>query len=122
VWPKLTVEPRKYRLRLLNGCDSRFLAVQFLVAANLNSKDATGPLLPFTVIGSDQSLGQPTTKTTLLFEPGSRYDIIFDFKPFENKRIIMKNIGGDEPFGTYCRSIRSERRKVRFWIDVLTTI
>jgi spore coat protein A len=24
-WPKLTVEARKYRLRILNGSDSRFL-------------------------------------------------------------------------------------------------
>ena len=29
IWPKMDVEPRNYRLRLLNGCDSRFLAVQF---------------------------------------------------------------------------------------------
>jgi FtsP/CotA-like multicopper oxidase with cupredoxin domain len=35
----------------------------------------------------------------LLSEPGSRYDIIFDFKGLEGKRIIMENIGGDEPFG-----------------------
>ena len=24
-WPRLNVEPRKYRLRLLNGCNSRFI-------------------------------------------------------------------------------------------------
>ena len=37
---------------------------------------------------------------TLIFEPGSRYDIIVDFKnvAFGN-RVIMKNVGGDEPFG-----------------------
>ncbi len=29
IWPKMDVEPRNYRLRLLNGCDSRFLAIQF---------------------------------------------------------------------------------------------
>ena len=26
-WPVLEVEPRPYRLRLLNGCDSRFLVL-----------------------------------------------------------------------------------------------
>jgi FtsP/CotA-like multicopper oxidase with cupredoxin domain len=36
---------------------------------------------------------------TLVFEPGSRYDIVFDFAGMENKRIIMENIGGDAPFG-----------------------
>ena len=33
-------------------------------------------------------------------ETGSRYDIIFDFKTVTpGNRVIMKNIGGDEPFG-----------------------
>ncbi|MGB5659040.1 MAG: multicopper oxidase domain-containing protein, partial [Thermoanaerobaculia bacterium] len=37
---------------------------------------------------------------TLLIETGSRYDVIFDFKTVtNNNRLIMKNIGGDEPFG-----------------------
>jgi len=99
-WPKLNVKPRKYRLRLLNGCDSRFLAIQFLEAAtNTDKVDAGGTPIPFTVIGSDQSLGTPKTMNTLLFETGSRYDIIFDFAGLQGKRIIMKNIGGDSPFG-----------------------
>ncbi len=57
--------------------------------------------LNFTVIGSDQGLASaPTDVTTLLSEPGSRYDIIVDFKTITpGNRVIMKNIGGDEPFG-----------------------
>jgi FtsP/CotA-like multicopper oxidase with cupredoxin domain len=53
------------------------------------------------VIGSDQGLASgPTTVDTLLMETGSRYDVIFDFKPVKpGNRVIMKNIGGDEPFG-----------------------
>jgi FtsP/CotA-like multicopper oxidase with cupredoxin domain len=102
IWPKMNVEPRNYRLRLLNGCDSRFLAVQFLEvpAGATDFTTANGPL-PFTVIGSDQGLASsPTTVDTLLIETGSRYDIIFDFKTVTaGKRVIMKNIGGDEPFG-----------------------
>jgi FtsP/CotA-like multicopper oxidase with cupredoxin domain len=103
IWPKMDVEPRNYRLRLLNGCDSRFLAVQFfLVPANEDNFDnARGPI-PFTVIGSDQGLASsPTSVTTLLMETGSRYDIIFNFanRAYFGQRIIMKNIGGDEPFG-----------------------
>ena len=34
----------------------------------------------------------------LVFEPGSRYDIVFDFSGLEGSRIIMENIGADEPF------------------------
>ena len=60
----MDVEPRNYRLRLLNGCDSRFLAVQFFeVPADATdfSNVSSGPL-PFTVIGSDQGLASsPTT-------------------------------------------------------------
>lgn len=102
IWPKADVEPRNYRLRLLNGCDSRFLAIQFfeVPAGGTDFTNATGPL-NFTVIGSDQGLASsPTTLTMLVFEPGSRYDLIFDFKQVAlGKRVIMKNIGGDEPFG-----------------------
>jgi FtsP/CotA-like multicopper oxidase with cupredoxin domain len=36
----------------------------------------------------------------LLSEPGSRYDIVFDFSQVPmNSRIIMENLGGDAPFG-----------------------
>ncbi len=53
------------------------------------------------MIGSDQGLASsPTTVDTLLVETGSRYDVIFDFKTVTSgNRVIMKNIGGDEPFG-----------------------
>ncbi|WP_372683430.1 multicopper oxidase family protein [Desulfosarcina sp.] len=102
IWPKMDVEPRNYRLRLLNGCDSRFLAIQFRKAASSDATNLTGAgdPIPFTVIGSDQGLAsEPTTVTTLIVETGSRYDIIFDFNDFDDERIIMENIGGDEPFG-----------------------
>ena len=101
IWPKMNVEPRNYRLRLLNGCDSRFLAAQFFVGGltDTDPSSGSGPV-PFTVIGSDQGLASsPTTVDTLLMETGSRYDVLFDFKGLAGKRVIMKNIGGDEPFG-----------------------
>ena len=102
IWPKMDVEPRNYRLRLLNGCDSRFLAVQFFEVP-MGEKDFTNAVqqLNFTVIGSDQGLASsPTSVDTLLMETGSRYDIVLDFKTVtQGNRVIMKNIGGDEPFG-----------------------
>jgi FtsP/CotA-like multicopper oxidase with cupredoxin domain len=102
IWPKMDVEPRNYRLRLLNGCDSRFLAVQFFeVPPYATDFSAAVQQLSFTVIGSDQGLASsPTTVDTLLIENGSRYDAILDFKKVTpGNRVIMKNIGGDEPFG-----------------------
>jgi FtsP/CotA-like multicopper oxidase with cupredoxin domain len=106
IWPKMDVEPRNYRLRLLNGCDSRFLAAQFFVVGltDTDPSSGSGPV-PFTVIGSDQGLASsPTTVDTLLMETGSRYDVLFDFNGLAGKRVIMKNIGGDEPFGGYIPS------------------
>jgi FtsP/CotA-like multicopper oxidase with cupredoxin domain len=102
IWPKMDVEPRNYRLRFLNGCDSRFLAVQFFeVPPGATDFSEAIEQLSFTVIGSDQGLASsPTTVDTLLMETGSRYDVIFDFKTVTpGNRVIMKNIGGDEPFG-----------------------
>ena len=89
-------------MHLLNGTDSRFMAIRFRVAASPTSTDLSGAdlPLPFYVIGSDQGLAGSATETDLLLsEPGSRYDIVFDFKNLQGRRIIMENIGGDEPFG-----------------------
>jgi len=103
IWPKMDVERRNYRLRLLNGCDSRFLVIRFRKAASASSTDLTdaGDPIPFTVVGSDQGLASsPTTVDTLVVETGSRYDIVFDFKSVSpGDRVIMENIGGDTPFG-----------------------
>ena len=97
------MEPRNYRLRFLNGCDSRFLAIQFFavdldVASVANTTDMTP--IEFTVIGSDQGLARELkTFSTLVVPPASRPDVVIDFGPHDGKRIILKNIGGDEPFG-----------------------
>jgi len=102
IWPYENVEPRNYRLHLLNGTDSRFMAIQFFeVPAGEENLDNAIQQLSFDVIGSDQGLASaPTNVDTLLSEPGSRYDIIVDFSQVNpNNRVIMKNIGGDEPFG-----------------------
>ncbi len=103
IWPFERVEPRNYRMHLLNGCDSRFMAIQFFEVppgATDFTSIINGPL-DFTVVGSDQGLAAaPNTVDTLLFEPGSRYDIIFDFKTVASgNRVIMRNIAGDSPFG-----------------------
>lgn len=102
IWPKMDVEPRNYRFRFLNGCDSRFLALQmFEVPPGATDFSTEIRQLDFTVIGSDQGLAaSPTRLTTLLSETGSRYDVIVDFKQVTpGNRVIVKNIGGDEPFG-----------------------
>jgi FtsP/CotA-like multicopper oxidase with cupredoxin domain len=103
IWPKADVEPRNYRLRLLNGTDSRFMVIRFrAVAPGATDLAGASAPLPFWVIGSDQGLAAAATQTdTLVFEPGGRYDIVFDFSDpaLAGQRIILENIGGDAPFG-----------------------
>jgi FtsP/CotA-like multicopper oxidase with cupredoxin domain len=103
IWPKENVEPRNYRMRLLNGTDSRFMVLQFVAVdpgvTDPNDASASAPI-DFYVIGSDQGLGTPAQTDTLVFEPGSRYDIVVDFSQVPaGSRVIMKNLGGDAPFG-----------------------
>jgi FtsP/CotA-like multicopper oxidase with cupredoxin domain len=101
-WPKMDVEPRNYRLRLLNGNDSRFMVLRFRSApAGTTDPAMAGAVIPFYVIGSDQGLAESATQTdTLVFEPGSRYDIVIDFNQVPaGSRVIMENLGGDAPFG-----------------------
>jgi spore coat protein A, manganese oxidase len=92
-WPFLNVEPRQYRLRFLNGSDSRFLI--------LTTADAAGqPLLTFRQIGADGGfLPQPAALSQLLIAPAERADVIVDFSALAGQTITLRNFGPDEPFG-----------------------
>ena len=89
-WPKLEVEARRYRFRLLNGSNSRFLILRF-----------EGQQLSFSQIGGDQGfLPKPVVLERLLVAPAERADVIVDFSGLpEGTRIVLENIGPDEPFG-----------------------
>ena len=69
VWPYLEVEPRKYRLRILNGSNARFY--------RLRLSDGR----PFVQIGTDQGLlPAPVEVRRLLLAPAERADVIVDFR------------------------------------------
>ncbi|MDH3217348.1 MAG: multicopper oxidase domain-containing protein [Candidatus Krumholzibacteria bacterium] len=86
-WPKLEVEPRKYRFRMLNGSDSRFYILEF------------GNGMGFYQIGTDVGLLPfPVPLTQLLLGPGERADLVVDFTGKEDQQIMLKNFGPDEPF------------------------
>lgn len=91
VWPYLEVEPRKYRLRFLNGSDSRFY-------------DLYLPGVTFYQIGSDGGLlNNPVKLSRLLIGPGERLDVIADFSAPEllGTTLILKNTARSPyPFGT----------------------
>jgi FtsP/CotA-like multicopper oxidase with cupredoxin domain len=102
IWPKADVEPREYRLRLLNACDSRFLVIQFVAVELSVTSPSGGQLLVYTIVGGDGGLGSPRqTSRPLVIEPGARYDIVIDFGQTPGKRVILKNLASDAPFGGY---------------------
>jgi spore coat protein A len=89
-WPFLEVEPRRYRFRLLNGCNSRFLILKF-----------SDPNLSFWQIGNDGGfLPAPVQLSQLLMSPAERADVIVDFSAISpGSEIVLENIGPDEPYG-----------------------
>jgi FtsP/CotA-like multicopper oxidase with cupredoxin domain len=112
IWPRADVEPRQYRIHLLNGCDSRFLAIRLRAAKALASIDlkGAGRPIPFWVVGSDQGLSSAATQTdSLIIGPGERYDIVVDFSDpaLAGQRIIMENIANDAPFAGNPRGSRA---------------
>ena len=89
-WPYQDVEPRRYRLRFLNGCNARFLILSL-----------DWPDLPFWQIGAEGGfLDAPVRRRQLLLAPAERADVIVDFTGVPvGSRITLLNLGPDEPFG-----------------------
>lgn len=83
-WPYTEVEPRLYRLRLLNGSNSRFYNLKF---GAVNGKK------PHIVqIGTDGGLlEKPVKLSQLLLAPAERADLLVDFKGLEGMEFIMTN-------------------------------
>lgn len=80
LFPYLDVEPRKYRLRLLNAANARFLDL------SLSNGQAVYQ------IGTDQGLLPATVPVQQLsIAPGERADMIVDFSDHRGERIVMKN-------------------------------
>jgi spore coat protein A len=91
-WPYLQVEPRKYRLRFLNGSNARFYTLTL-------AQSGTTTLVPFQVIGTEGGfLNAPVTTNTWTMGPAERYDIVVDFSTLLGRNITIKN-SANAPFG-----------------------
>ncbi|HEY3474510.1 MAG TPA: multicopper oxidase domain-containing protein [Anaerolineales bacterium] len=94
-WPFQTVEQRRYRFRFLNGCNSRFLILDF---SNI-------PGVEVWQIGNEGGfLAVPVNITAnhdnrLLMGLAERADVIVDFTNVPLGQHILANVGPDEPFG-----------------------
>ncbi len=81
VWPRLRVERRQYRFRIINASNARFY--------NLSLSNG----MSFTQIGADGSyLPAPATLTEALIAPAERRDILIDFSHVRpGTQIILQN-------------------------------
>jgi spore coat protein A len=94
-WPFQTVERRRYRFRFLNGCQSRFLILDF----------GGIPGVEVWQIGNEGGfLAAPVNLTAdhgnrLLMALAERADVIVDFTDVPVGNYVLANVGPDEPFG-----------------------
>jgi FtsP/CotA-like multicopper oxidase with cupredoxin domain len=98
-WPVLNVEQRRYRLRFLNGSDSRFVILK-LVTGDPTARPGVSAL-PFWQIGTEGGfLPAPVKLSTLLIALAERADVIVDFSGVPvGTEVYLINEGPDEPFG-----------------------
>jgi FtsP/CotA-like multicopper oxidase with cupredoxin domain len=93
-WPFQTVEKRRYRFRFLNGCQSRFLILDFSQIPGVevwqigNEGGCLAAPLNITALGNQ-----------LLMGLAERADLIVDFTNVPEGNYVLGNVGPDEPFG-----------------------
>jgi FtsP/CotA-like multicopper oxidase with cupredoxin domain len=99
-WPFLQVEQRRYRFRILNGCNSRFLILDFnaLIAAGAQVWQIgnEGGFLPAPL---DISTLATPYQNRILLGLAERADVIVDFTNVPEGYYVLGNVGPDEPFG-----------------------
>jgi spore coat protein A len=88
VWPFLDVQPRLYRLRLINGCNSRILDMNFGGARTWQ-------------IGAEVGMfDTPVPIKALIMAPGERADVLVDFSALAGQTLVVKNTNPPRPVVT----------------------
>jgi spore coat protein A len=94
-WPFQVVEQRRYRFRFLNGCQSRFLILDFSAIPGVEV---------WQMANEGGFLSEPVNLTAdhgnrLLLGLAERADVIVDFSGVPVGSHVLGNVGPDEPFG-----------------------
>lgn len=80
LFPYLNVEPRKYRLRILNAANGRFYRLSFSAG------------VPAYQIGTDQGLlAAPVEVKHVLLAPGERADLVVDFAAHRGEQVLLQS-------------------------------
>ena len=91
-WPRLTVDPRKYRFRVLNASNSRFYNLElFSYDPTSGELGEAGP--SFVQIGNDGGLLSEPLEVEGRLELGSsqRADIVVDFSEYAGETLLLHN-------------------------------
>ena len=95
VWPFLRVEPRIYRFRILNGCNSRILSLDLGRA-------------PVWQIGAEGGMWDvPVPMSELVLAPAERADVLVDFSGLAGKRLVVRNHRPRKPVSNPAPSLES---------------
>lgn len=88
VWPYLTVEPRLYRFRILNGCNARIMSL-----------DLGGA--PMWQIGAEGGMwDRPVRMSRLVLTSAERADVIVDFRGRQGQTLMVRNSTPAAPVST----------------------
>jgi FtsP/CotA-like multicopper oxidase with cupredoxin domain len=93
-FPYIEVEPRKYRLRFLDGGPSRFYELAFEDGRHF-----------FTIANDGNLLEAPVDVTSLLLGPANRFDTIVDFSGDRGHTVnlvnVLEQVNGQGPTGRH---------------------
>ncbi|MQL80365.1 hypothetical protein Taro_012831 [Colocasia esculenta] len=100
-WPYLSVKPRKYRFRIINASNARYLRLSL----------SNG--LPFSVVGSDSSyLAAPVKTPSVLLAPAEIADVVVDFSQSKvNETELLNDAPYPFPTGTPAGSLNGKVMK-----------
>jgi len=127
-WPVLRVEPRRYRFRFLNGCNSRTLILKAVTDPSAHRPAPAA--LPWWQLGSEGGfLPEPVRRADLLLAPAERADVIADFSSFPvGTELYLVNEGPDAVYmgGTpgkdfAAADVKTTGQVMKFVVEPLTT-
>jgi spore coat protein A, manganese oxidase len=93
VWPFLNVEPRLYRFRILNGCNSRILNLHL------------GGVEMWQIGAEGGMWDQPVPVKQLVLAPAERADLLVDFRKSPGKTLVITNSTPPKPVVTPAPSL-----------------
>ena len=86
IFPYHKVEPRKYRLRVLNASNGSFYRLSLCPDASVSSEGVV-----FHQIGSEQGfLSAPVELNLLVLGPGERVDLVVDFSSHAGREVFLR--------------------------------